>query len=70
MDFAKIIGLSVLVGFVGAGFVWYGWGLAQNARAMLTERAGRKREEAQSAAKEKREALEAGKGAGPGAGQP
>lgn len=32
---AQIIVLSLLIGFVAAGFIWYGGGLAQNLRAVL-----------------------------------
>ena len=31
----EMVGISVLVGFVAMGFVWYGWGLAENVRAVM-----------------------------------
>ena len=33
---------SLLVAFVSAGFVWYGWGLLRNIRALRRHRAARK----------------------------
>jgi hypothetical protein len=29
------LAIAVLVGFVAAGFVWYGWGLLENVLALL-----------------------------------
>lgn len=38
----RIVALSLLVGFVAAGFVWYGSMLGQNVLALLRRRAAAK----------------------------
>ena len=35
-----IFSISLLVAFSAAGFVWYGWGLAENVGALLRRRRG------------------------------
>ena len=34
MIMAKMIAYSLLVGFITMGFIWYGWGLAQNLKGL------------------------------------
>ena len=38
MSFITIFVISVLVGFVAAGFVWYGWNIVENLLALRTAR--------------------------------
>lgn len=42
MVIAQIVILSLLVGSVAAGFVWYGAGLAQNVRALSKKKEEKK----------------------------
>lgn len=39
MIVVQIVMYSLLVAFVSAGFVWYGWGLMRNLRAIRQHRA-------------------------------
>jgi hypothetical protein len=48
----QIVMYSLLVAFVSAGFVWYGWGLMRNLRAMRQHRAETQAEAAESDPKE------------------
>ena len=38
MTSLQVIGYSILVGFVSAGFVWYGWELLENIRVLRIRR--------------------------------
>ncbi len=38
MQLLRILGISFLAGCIGAGLVWYGWGLAENAASVLRAR--------------------------------
>lgn len=38
MDLLRIIALSLLIGCVGAGFMWFGWELVENLRAAKAAR--------------------------------
>ena len=38
MQLLRILGISLLAGCIGAGLVWYGWGLAENAASVLRAR--------------------------------
>ncbi len=38
MRLIGMILISLMVGFVGAGLVWFGWGLAENLSAMFRSR--------------------------------
>ncbi len=38
MQFLRIAALCLLAGGIGAGAVWYGWGLVENARSVLENR--------------------------------
>jgi hypothetical protein len=48
----QIIMYSLLVAFVSAGFVWYGWGLMRNLRALRQHRADTQAEATKSEPKE------------------
>ncbi len=50
MQLLRILGIALLAGCIGAGLVWYGWGLAENAASMLRTRRALK--EAQTPDKE------------------
>lgn len=49
MRFLWTILLSVLVGLVAAGFVWYGWALAENLRARRAAAKRMRKEEEEKA---------------------
>ena len=38
MQLLRIFALSLFAGCIGAGTVWYGWGLAENAMSVLRAR--------------------------------
>lgn len=38
MQLLRILGISLLAGCIGAGLVWYAWGLAENAASVLRTR--------------------------------
>ena len=38
MQLLHILGISFLAGCIGAAFVWYAWGLAENAASVLKAR--------------------------------
>lgn len=38
MQLLRIFALSLFAGCIGAGTVWYGWGLAENAASLLRTR--------------------------------
>lgn len=38
MQLLRIFALSLFAGCIGAGTVWYGWGLAENAMSVLSAR--------------------------------
>lgn len=38
MQLLRIIALSLFAGCIGAGTVWYGWSLAENALSVLSAR--------------------------------
>ena len=42
MLLGRIVIISLMVGLVVGGFVWYGWGLAENIGRLLTDEAERK----------------------------
>lgn len=42
IDIAKIFLYSLIVGFIAAGFVYYGWGLMQNINALRAAAFARK----------------------------
>jgi len=39
MNVMTMAALSLLAGFVAAGFVWFGWGVVENLLAMRPQRA-------------------------------
>ena len=55
METLTIVALSLLAGFVAAGFVWFGWGLAENLLTMLAARKPRGAEPEGSKAEEAEE---------------
>ena len=42
MQLLRVLGISLLAGCIGAGLMWYGWGLAENAASVLKARRARK----------------------------
>lgn len=38
MQLVRILALSLFAGCIGAGTVWYGWGLAENAMSVFKAR--------------------------------
>ena len=38
MQLLRILCISLLAGCIGAGLVWFGWGLAENAASVLRAR--------------------------------
>lgn len=38
MQLVRMLALSLFAGCIGAGAVWYGWGLAENAMSLLRTR--------------------------------
>ncbi len=57
MQLLRLLGISLLAGCIGAGLVWYGWGLAENAASVLRTR--RALAAARTPDKEEREDLDA-----------
>lgn len=47
MVVVQVVMYSLLVAFVSAGFVWYGWGLMRNIRVLRQHRAEAKAEAAE-----------------------
>ncbi len=38
MQILRLIALAFLAGSIGAGAVWYGWGLVENAKSLVQNR--------------------------------
>lgn len=57
MHFFQIIGLTFMAGCIGAGLVWYGWGLAENVGTVVRiRRAARAAAHAESETQEEGDA--------------